>query len=1714
MQKTRHLFLFFMTIGVYLLHGQTYSSSPSLGTYTACVSGGSIYGGCAASGSNYWTSNVVKAQVVSLNSTDVTIRIAKCAGGTFSVSGSGHCKMGSQNVCGTQFTNGWANYNAGASYVDMTFAHGVSPGSSVTITPTISSNNTNGDKYYAEDIVISATAIPDVEAYDFAISPGSASPNGTVFTQCRVRNNSSATAPASTLGYYLTTTYGMSNPVYYLGSVSVPSITGNSNSAWFNQNLTIPNNASPGNYYLTANADDGYAIVESNENNNPISIPFTVLANTPPQLIFSACINLTSGSSITQGNTLSGNFELQNYGSQQNWSGYVIAYLYDVSSGTNVLTLLNNYYSINGGSYQTCYINSILNIPVGNYRIYVAYDNAPNGGTDFVYNAFGCSPSTSNTSTGTTTHYENVSVTAPVTCGGCTAWTNPPAVGTDPCTSTAYLCQQGYIQNSQDGTYNHNTAIQRNQLAKIIYLGLFGSSNPTSISDNFPTPFNDMQSLNANNTYWYNAAKNLCYLEFGDGVSPFDRDFFNFNPANPIKRKYALKAFMEAFNIAPDWSGSSPYSDVTINNDMFGYINKANQLGIMGGNTINCASGTCFHPDDNMTREQAFVVLYRILTYANITRPTLAQLQNPNNYFIPGNYTLSNMSKVPGIDQANFNHYEKTSFSIPSRGLPLEFTHSYNSFMTELPTSFFEAADGTLNNQRFNPLGIGWTHNYNNYIQKVAGYTFGSSVIPEKWYIFWGDGRIHVYIPSISQYETQGVYDDLTVVNSNEVLITTKDQITFRFLSTYNADLFFPSYIKDRNNNQLTYYYQQPGGAGTPIRISSVKDLVNNRQISFFYQTINGHEYLQSVSETGLNRSISFGITNDNLSSFTDAKGQNTYYSYNASGTNTSHLLTQIQLPKGNIIENTYEQRKLTATRTLNQSGTITSASQVDWQNQYTNNQGQSGSTITDAQGLITNYSHNTEGNPTNISSPTTTISGISYGTGNSINLPQSMTINNQVLTTSYDNKGNMLSISRNGITNTFTYTAMNDIQTHTDGNGNQTIYNYTSGNLTGITRPATGGSVSIQRNGYGQPTQITNPSGITTTLGYNNSYGNLTDITFPLGISTSASYDGASRVVTKTDANGHTTAYQYDNNDNVTQETDANSGITTMGYDPNDNLTNITNAKGETTTLTYSYAEDWLMSEVFGGNSKSYTYFPDGSLQTHTKGTGTFTYTYDPQGRIASDGQTSYTYDNRSNIATITNVNGTLNLYYDINDRLDHYTDYFGNTVYYTYDNNDNVLSIVYPGNKTVTYNYDANNRMNWVKDWNNHQINYTWLTDDRIDRVDYPNGTYCQYYYDAAGRMTGLSNKKTAGNVIISEYTFSLDNAGNHTTENINDPATSSALGALANGTINYPNMPNNRIVSAGATSFQHDAAGNIIQEGADAYSFDLNDNLLSATGSSPAIYTYDGSQNRRSRTANGIQVRYILDILGMGNVLMETDANNTPTAYYVYGATGLVSRIRPNNTTHYYHYDSRGSTAAMTDAAANVTHSYAYTSFGEVIATNEADFNPYRYNGQYGVQYDAPNRTFMRARYANPTTGRFISEDPIWATNLYPYAGNNPINFIDPKGQISLPSVNSLLELVKLAEQNTWVAKHISNYLVTKRFIINSRNAKVFYKLLKQEVRLRLIDIKINKFNIDQLTHLKALKVTSSLIKISMRNMLQGIFVLPFSMEEYEYFLKGGA
>jgi RHS repeat-associated protein len=78
------------------------------------------------------------------------------------------------------------------------------------------------------------------------------------------------------------------------------------------------------------------------------------------------------------------------------------------------------------------------------------------------------------------------------------------------------------------------------------------------------------------------------------------------------------------------------------------------------------------------------------------------------------------------------------------------------------------------------------------------------------------------------------------------------------------------------------------------------------------------------------------------------------------------------------------------------------------------------------------------------------------------------------------------------------------------------------------------------------------------------------------------------------------------------------------------------------------------------------------------------------------------------------------------------------------------------------------------------------------------------------------------------------------------------------------------------------------------------------------------------------------------------------------------------------------------------------YSYEPFGNTTITGAASGNVNEYTGR---ELDETGIYFYRARYYNPTTGRFLSEDPIGfggsGTNLYAYSEDNPIGEIDPWG-----------------------------------------------------------------------------------------------------------------
>jgi RHS repeat-associated protein len=101
-------------------------------------------------------------------------------------------------------------------------------------------------------------------------------------------------------------------------------------------------------------------------------------------------------------------------------------------------------------------------------------------------------------------------------------------------------------------------------------------------------------------------------------------------------------------------------------------------------------------------------------------------------------------------------------------------------------------------------------------------------------------------------------------------------------------------------------------------------------------------------------------------------------------------------------------------------------------------------------------------------------------------------------------------------------------------------------------------------------------------------------------------------------------------------------------------------------------------------------------------------------------------------------------------------------------------------------------------------------------------------------------------------------------------------------------------------------------------------------------------------------------------------------------------------------YYQADGLGSITSLTDANGSPLATYTYDAFGRTTATGPL-FNPFQYTGRDWDQ--ETGLYYYRARYYDPNTGRFISEDPIrfWGgIDFYKYVDNSPVDAIDPSGE----------------------------------------------------------------------------------------------------------------
>jgi RHS repeat-associated protein len=242
----------------------------------------------------------------------------------------------------------------------------------------------------------------------------------------------------------------------------------------------------------------------------------------------------------------------------------------------------------------------------------------------------------------------------------------------------------------------------------------------------------------------------------------------------------------------------------------------------------------------------------------------------------------------------------------------------------------------------------------------------------------------------------------------------------------------------------------------------------------------------------------------------------------------------------------------------------------------------------------------------------------------------------------------------------------------------------------------------------------------------------------------------------------------------------------------------------------------------------------------------------------------------------------------------------------------------------------------------------------------------------------------------------------------------------------------------------TFTFDFDGNLLRNGRWTNKWDGENRLIemAALAAVPdgakrkLFFTYD-HQGRRVRkvvhtwnsSTNNYQLTTDLRSLYDGwNLVAEVDGTNGLVRSYVWGTDvsgsqqgaggvgGLLSMTvhqGPLAGTYLYSYDGNGNVAALVNATdGSVAASYEYGPFGELIrATGPLAFvNPFRFSTKY--QDDETGLLYYGYRYYDPSTGRWLSRDPIGergGLNRYVLVGDDPINDFDVLGLASPSTKN---------------------------------------------------------------------------------------------------------
>ncbi|QPQ35658.1 DNRLRE domain-containing protein [Lysinibacillus sp. JNUCC-52] len=964
-----------------------------------------------------------------------------------------------------------------------------------------------------------------------------------------------------------------------------------------------------------------------------------------------------------------------------------------------------------------------------------------------------------------------------------------------------------------------------------------------------------------------------------------------------------------------------------------------------------------------------------------------------------------------------------------------------------------------------------FTRTYNNKDYEKSAFGYGWSFTgDEKIFINTGsqgnqlqykdaDGTIHVFTYDTPTNQYKGDYGNYDKIKKNtEDTFTLYDlygnQTIFKVReSTTDTDVKV-AYITaqiDRNNNKISYVYDSSNKL-TEIATDLGKDVLNktlqlayydnglistmtygDQQITYRYTADDYLLYVDVLKDRKDNKisktTTQFMYTNKFLTTIVDANEKRTKFEYN-----------------GADLKYVYEPTE----DTVNQPKT-----------EYSLDRATGVATITDPEQGVTRYFVNNNYVVEKIISP----SGEerTYKLDQNYNLlHETETINgvSKVLQTNeYDVNGNLLNTTdAENNKQSYTYTAFQNVETHTDSGNKVSKYWYDKGNLTKSEIPSTSGiaTTNYKYDNFGDLEWMETSDGVRENYAtnYKDSQKVITHTDAFTNMTTTVQ-DLSGNILSSKDGKLNETKYQYNLKNELETVTDANQQKTAYEYDGNGNLNKITNAKGFTTTFEFNGKNQITKETNPNNNTTSYQYDENGELvllQTANK--NRIEYKIDQEApsstvvingkvvwRYTKDGDDQLIYgENESTLKRISyyengllksidkgDIDGDISYEYLGNEYLSKLS-FPGfkryNTLEYEPDDAYNTKQIKLNDKPLATFTYD--NVTGQLKDTNftnGSKLSKVYqkgrLQEETLSLDSLSEWNKFTYEYDANNNINNIVNKVNYTYDALNQLTqetyidgpqmdYKYDEVGNRLTKSVKN------AGKTESTTYQYNDA--NQISYVNNQQYLYDLDGNLTSDGKYTYEWNAFDQLTKVKSNSGTIiaeYGYD-EKGRRIYSKDSIGPIYYAYDGDSNRVLYEKDKTSYAVKSYVYDDNGHPLTMIYKGETYHYLTNYRGDVLGMTNASGKFVASYTYDAWGNILTQSGIDdmdsINPYRYAG---YRYDEDTKLYyLMARYYNPDTGVFLSLDPVRGDtgnpitlNGYSYANNNPVMNMDPDGEFSI-------------------------------------------------------------------------------------------------------------